>query len=386
MGVATGEFVSFSRPSIGRGEIDELLAVLDSGWLTTGPRVRRFEAAFAEWVGAPHAIALSSCTGALHLALLASGVGPGDEVITTPLTFCATANAIEHVGATPVFADIDPETMNLDPSAVEAVLTPSTKAVIPVHYGGRTADVAAFERLAGRRGLALVEDAAHAVEAVSNAGRVGTTARFTCFSFYATKNLMTGEGGMLTTASDEDAAWIRTAALHGMTRDGWDRYARHGTPHYDVVMPGFKYNMMDLQAALGLHQLARIHEMHARRTAIWARYDQAFADLPIARPSGPGPGEVHGRHLYAVLVDEARCGRSRDEVQQALQDAGVGTSIHFRALHLTSYYANRYALRRGMFPHAEAAADTTLSLPLSAALTDREVDAVVAAVRSVLAG
>jgi dTDP-4-amino-4,6-dideoxygalactose transaminase len=385
MRVATGEFVSFSRPSIGRGEIDELLAVIDSGWLTTGPRVQRFEEAFASWVGVPHAIALSSCTGGLHLALLAAGIGPGDEVVTTPLTFCATANAIVHVGATPVFADIDPATMNLDPAAVEAALTPRTKAVLPVHYGGRAADMAAFRRLAASRGLAIIEDAAHAVEAVSNAGRVGTTARFTCFSFYATKNLTTGEGGMLTTASDEDAAWIRTAALHGMTRDGWQRYARHGTPHYDVVMPGFKYNMMDMQAALGLHQLARIPEMHARRTAIWARYDEAFADLPLTRPAGPGVGEVHGRHLYAVLVDEAACGRSRDAVQQALQRAGVGTSIHFHALHLTTYYATRFALGRGMFPCAEAVADTTLSLPLSASLTDHEVDAVIAAVRSVLA-
>jgi dTDP-4-amino-4,6-dideoxygalactose transaminase len=190
---------------------------------------------------------------------------------------------------------------------------------------------------------------------------------------------------MLTTASDEDAAWLRTAALHGMTRDGWQRYARHGSPHYDVVMPGFKYNMMDLQAALGLQQLARIEEMYARRSSIWARYDEAFAQLPIVRPAPPAPGEIHGRHLYAVLVDESRAGRTRDEVQQALQQAGIGTSIHFQAVHLFTYYATRFGLARGMYPHAERVSDTTLSLPLSAALTDDDVDAVIVAVRSVLA-
>jgi len=380
--VADG-FVSFARPSIEEGEIAEVLSALESGWLTTGPRVRRFEEAFAAWIGSPHAVALNSCTGALHLALLAAGIGPGDEVITTPLTFCATANAIVHTGATPVFADIDPITMNLDPAAAEAAITPWTKAILPVHYAGRAADVPAFQRLSATYDLSLIEDAAHAVEAVSAAGRVGTTARFTCFSFYSTKNLTTGEGGMVTTASDDDAAWIRTAALHGMTRDGWQRYTRGGTPHYDVVMAGFKYNMMDLQAAIGLRQLARIEQMHARRSAIWARYDEALADLPIVRPAAVTDGERHGRHLYAVLVDPAVAGRTRDEVQQALQQAGIGTSIHFRALHLHTYYATRFELGRGMFPRAEAVSDTTLSLPLSASLTDAEVDVVVTAVRSV---
>jgi dTDP-4-amino-4,6-dideoxygalactose transaminase len=377
---AAATFVSFARPSIGRGEIDEVCAALESGWLTTGPRVQRFEEAFAAWVGARHAIAVSSCTAALHLALLAAGIGPGDEVITTPLTFCATANAIIHAGARPVFSDIDPVTMNLDPAAVESAITPWTKAILPVHYAGRPVDVPAFRQLAATHGLTVIEDAAHAVEAVSAAGRVGTTARFTCFSFYSTKNLTTGEGGMVTTASDEDAAWIRTAALHGMTRDGWARYSRTGTPHYDVVLPGFKYNMMDLQAAIGLHQLARIDEMHARRVAIWSRYDAAFAGLPIERPAAVPAGQRHARHLYTILVDPDRAGLSRDRLQQELQQAGIGTSIHFRALHLHTYYASRYELGRGMFPHAEAVSDRTLSLPLSAALTDAEVDAVIAAV------
>jgi dTDP-4-amino-4,6-dideoxygalactose transaminase len=380
---AARPFVAFARPAIAGGEIAEVLSALESGWLTTGPRVQRFEEAFCAWTGAAHGIALNSCTAGLHLSLLAAGIGPGDDVITTPLTFCATANVVVHAGARPVFADVDRTTMNLDPVAVEQAITPRTRAIIPVHYAGRPADMRAFRRIAAARGLILIEDAAHAAEAVSNAGRVGTTAAFTCFSFYATKNLTTGEGGMVTTGSGEHASWIRTAALHGMSRDGWTRYAGTGSPHYDVVMAGFKYNMMDLQAAIGLQQLVRIEELYARRVDIWRQYDDALADLPVVRPAPMDQGERHARHLYTILIDPARCGRTRDEVQHALQQAGIGTSVHFRALHLHPFYAERYGFARGMFPVAEAISDTTLSLPLSAALTDAELDAVIAAVRGV---
>ncbi len=377
--------IPFARPSIGEGEVGEVLATLASGWLTAGPRVQQFERDFAAWVEAPHAIAVNSCTAALHLSLLAAGIGPGDEVITTPLTFCATANAIIHTGARPVFADIDRRTYNLDPAAVECAITPRTRAILPVHYAGRAVDVRAFQQLAETHGLILIEDAAHAVEGVSNAGRVGTTAHFTCFSFYATKNLTTGEGGMVTTASDRAAAWIRTAALHGMSRDGWTRYAAAGTPHYDIVMAGFKYNMMDLQAALGLQQLARIDEMHRARAARTAQYDAGLAALPVERPAATALGERHAHHLYTVLIDPVLCGQTRDEVQRALQQAGIGTSIHFRALHLHPFYAERFGLRRGQFPNAELVSDTTLSLPLSAATTPEDVDIVVGSVGEVLA-
>jgi dTDP-4-amino-4,6-dideoxygalactose transaminase len=383
---ATRPYVAFARPAIAGGEIAEVLSALESGWLTTGPRVQRFEEAFCEWTGAAHAVALNSCTAGLHLSLLAAGVGPGHEVITTPLTFCATANVIVHAGARPVFADIDRHTMNLDPDAVERAITPRTRAIIPVHYAGRPADICAFRRIAASHSLVLIEDAAHAVEAVSNAGRVGTTAAFTCFSFYATKNLTTGEGGMVTTSSEEHASWIRTAALHGMSRDGWARYSAAGSPHYDVVMAGFKYNMMDLQAAIGLQQLARIEQLFARRAEIWRRYDEALADLPVVRPTAPAPGERHARHLYTILIEPDRCGHTRDDVQHALHRAGVGTSVHFRALHLHPFYAERFRLSRGMFPIAESISDSTLSLPLSAALTDAEADAVIAAIRSVIGG
>ena len=377
--------IPFARPAIGDSEASEVLATLASGWLTTGPRVQRFEREFGAWVGAQHALAVNSCTAALHLSLLAAGIGAGDEVITTPLTFCATANAIIHTGARPVFADIDRRTYNLDPSAVERAITPRTRAILPVHYAGRPADVLAFQRLSEAHGLVLIEDAAHAVEAVSNAGRVGTTAHFTCFSFYATKNLTTGEGGMVTTASDRAATWIRTAALHGMSRDGWTRYAATGTPHYDVVMAGFKYNMMDLQAAIGLQQLARIEEMHRARVQRSAQYDAGLAAFPLERPAATPPRERHAHHLYTVLVDPASCGRTRDDVQRALQEAGIGTSIHFRALHLHPFYAERFGFRRGQFPNAELVSDTTLSLPLSAATTPEDVDTVVGALGDVLA-
>jgi dTDP-4-amino-4,6-dideoxygalactose transaminase len=377
-------FVALARPAIGEEEIAEVVAALESGWLTTGPRVSAFEEAFARYVGAPHALCLNSCTAALHLSLLAAGVGPGDEVVTTPLTFCATANAVIHTGATPVFADVDPVSRNLDPDAVEAAITPRTRAVVVVHLGGHPADMRRFRALADRHGLTLVEDAAHAVEAHSNAGKVGATADFTCFSFYSTKNLTTGEGGMVTTADRTADAFMRTAALHGLSRSGWARYARGGSPHYEVLLAGFKYNMMDLQAALGLRQLARLDARHARRAAIAAAYDRAFAGLPLGRPAAVAAGERHAHHLYAVTVEPGRTGFGRDQVQTALAARGIGTSIHFRALHLHRFYAERLGLSTGQFPRAERLSDTLLSLPLSASLSDGEVARVIAAVGEVV--
>ena len=376
-------FVALARPAIGPEEIAEVVAALESGWLTTGPRVEAFEGAFARYVGAPYALGLNSCTAALHLSLLAAGIGAGDEVVTTPLTFCATANAIIHTGATPVFADVDPVTRNLDPDAVEAAITSRTRGIVVVHLGGHPADMRRFRALADLHDLTLIEDAAHAVEAQSNAGKVGAVADFSCFSFYSTKNLTTGEGGMVTTADATADAFMRTAGLHGLSRNGWNRYARGGSPHYEVLLAGFKYNMMDLQAALGLRQLARLEKMHARRAQIVAQYDRALAGLPLRLPAGVAGDERHGHHLYAVLV-EPSAGRPRDQVQAALAEAGIGTSIHFRALHLHRFYAERLGLARGQFPEAERLSDLLLSLPLSAALSDADVARVVAAVTDVL--
>jgi dTDP-4-amino-4,6-dideoxygalactose transaminase len=371
--------VPFSPPAIGAEEIAEVIATLESGWLSTGPRVRQFEAAFASYARAPHAVALNSCTAGLHLALLVSGIGPGDEVITTPLTFCATANVIVHVGATPVFADVDPATGNLDPAAAAAAVTPRTRAVIPVHYGGRPAEVGAFAALAARHQLVTIEDAAHCIEGIAEGRKIGSTGDFTCFSFYATKNLTTGEGGMVTTGSAEAAERVRIASLHGMTRAAWARHQSTGPVSYDVVLPGFKYNMTDLQAALGLHQLAALGRHHARRRAIAARYDDALSGLPIGRFAPLPPGSVHAHHLYTVLIDDVP-GPSRDEVAAAMARAGVATSVHFPPVHLHSFYAERFGYRRDMFPHAERIARTVLSLPLSPALTDAQIDTVVDAV------
>lgn len=373
--VATGT-VPFSPPSLGPEETAEVIATLESGWLSTGPRVRQFEQAFAEYIGASHAIALNSCTAGLHLSLLASGVGPGDEVITTPLTFCATANVILHAGATPVFVDVDPRTGNIDPAAVEAAITLRTRAVIPVHYGGLPADVLAIGRIAAARGLVTIEDAAHCIEGVADGRKVGTIADFTCFSFYATKNLTTGEGGMVTTASAEAADHIRTASLHGMTRAAWSRHQTTRPSRYDVVMPGFKYNMPDLQAAIGIHQLANIDRHHARRAEIARWYDDAFTDLPVTRFASPGPRSVHAHHLYTVLIDEGAA-LTRDDVADRLGQAGVASSVHFQAVHLHSYYRDRFGFTRGWFPEAERIADTVLSLPMSPALSDGQVEQVV---------
>ena len=375
--------VPFAPPSIGAAEFAEVADTLASGWLTTGPRVAAFERAFARYTGAEHAIALNSCTAALHLSMLAAGIGPGDEVITTPLTFCATANVVVHAGATPVFADVDPKTFNLDPQAATAAMTSRTRALLPVHFGGRPADVGTFRGLARKRDLTLIEDAAHCVEGVAQGRKVGSIGDFTCFSFYATKNLTTGEGGMVTTSDAKAAAFIRMASLHGMTRSAWTRGTHGAAAQYDVLMPGFKYNMMDLQAAIGLHQLAAIDARLVRRNDIWARYDSALAGLPLTRPARVREGDVHARHLYTVLVDERAAGISRDSLQSRLAERGIATSIHFRALHLHPFYQERFGLRRGMFPAAEAISDSTLSLPLSGAMPPEAVERVIEALHDV---
>lgn len=377
--------IPFARPVLTEEDFREVLEAARSGWLTTGPRVKAFEETFAHWVRGAEAVAVNSCTAALHLALVDAGIGPGDEVITTPLTFCATANVIVQVGATPVFADVDPRTHNLSPGSCAAAITPRTRVLMPVHYAGRPVDVLAFQHLASKHGLTVIEDAAHCCEGVSNAGKVGATADYTAFSFYATKNLTTGEGGMLTLRDPRRAGNIRVAALHGMSRDAWGRYSGSGTPYYDVVMAGFKYNMTDLQAALAIHQLDRLTGQLRHREKLWARYDEGLRGLGLGLPAEPEAGTVHGRHLYTVLVDERSCGWSREELRGALQARGIGTSVHFLPVHLFAYYRERHGFRAGMFPNAEYAGAHVLSLPFSAGHAPDEIDAVVRHVRDLLA-
>jgi len=379
------EFLIFGSPAIGEEEIAEVVATLRSGWLGTGPRVQRFEADFRAYVGCAHAVALNSCTAGLHLALEVLGIGLGDEVITSPVTFSATANVIVHVGATPVFADVDPRTMNLDPEAVARAVTSRTKAILPVHLAGRPCDMDALLEVARRHGLAVVEDAAHATEARYRGRPIGSIGDLTAFSFYVTKNLVTGEGGMLTT---QNAAWaeeIRIKALHGISRDAWKRYSAEGFQPYDTLLPGYKYNMTDLQAALGIHQLARLETNLKVRERHWRRYDEAFADHPLLRTPAPvDTRDRHARHLYTVLLDTERAGMSRNEFIVRLKTENIGTGIHFTPLHLHSYYAKTFGFTRGQFPSAEFIGDRTVSLPLSAKLTDDDVEDVIAAVFRVL--
>jgi dTDP-4-amino-4,6-dideoxygalactose transaminase len=379
------EFLVFGSPAINEPEIAEVEATLRSGWLGTGPRVQQFEADFREYVGAAYAVALSSCTAGMHLALDVLGINRGDEVITTPLTFSATANVIVHVGATPVFADVDQRTMNLDPEAVARAVSPRTKAILPVHFAGRPCDMDALLQVAQRHGLAVIEDAAHATEGRYRGRAIGSIGDMTAFSFYVNKNLVTGEGGMLTT---DNAAWaeeIRVKALHGISRDAWKRYSAEGFQPYDTLFPGYKYNMMDLQAALGIHQLARLEANLAIRERHWRRYDDAFADHPLlTRPAPVDLRDRHARHLYTILLDAERAEMSRNEFIVRLKAENIGTGIHFTALHLHSYYAKTFGFRRGQFPAAEYIGERTVSLPLSAKLTDDDVEDVIAAVLRVL--
>ncbi|HEY3175617.1 MAG TPA: DegT/DnrJ/EryC1/StrS family aminotransferase [Candidatus Polarisedimenticolia bacterium] len=378
------DFLVFGRPALEEAEIQEVVATLRSGWIGTGPRVARFEESFRGYIGARHALALNSCTAGLHLSLIAAGVGPGDEVITTPHTFAATANAIVHTGATPVFVDVDRRTQNIEPSLIEAAITPRTKAILPVHFAGRPCDMDPILACSRRHGLIIIEDAAHAIEAVYHGRHVGTMGDAACFSFYVTKNLVTGEGGMVTTPHDDWAEKIQMYGLHGLSKGAWRRYSDEGFVHYQVLYPGFKYNMTDVQAALGIHQLARIEEYSRLRNQIWERYDAAFADLPATTPFPQEAGTRHARHLYTLLLDVERLRVDRDTVVEDLKREGIGTGIHFISLHLHPYYRDRFGFAPEGFPNARHISERTLSLPLSASLGDRDVQDVIDAVRKVL--
>lgn len=375
--------IIFGSPLIGEEEIGEVVDCLRSGWIGTGPKVARFESMFRDYTGARHAIAVNSCTAALHLSLVVSEIGPGDEVITTPMTFCATANAILHTGAIPVFVDVDPKTLNIDPARIEAAITPRTRAILPVHLAGRPCEMEHIEAIAKKHGLLVIEDAAHCIEGRYHGRKVGAISSLTCFSFYVTKNIVTGEGGMVTTDNDDFAAKIKMYGLHGMSADAWSRFSDKGYKHYQVVFPGYKYNMTDMQAALGIHQLPRIEQYLARRNEIWQRYDTAFADLPITRPSPAELDTVHARHLYTILVEQERAGKTRDQVMHDLYKAGVGTGVHYTALHLHPYYRERFGYKEGDFPNAEKIGATTLSLPLSAKLKNDDVEKVIGELRKV---
>ena len=378
-------FLPFCRPAIGEDDVAEVVDTLHSIWLTTGPKTKAFEQAFAAYVGTSYAVALNSCTAGLHLALAALEIGEGDEVVVPSLTFCSTANVVVHQRATPVFVEVDETRLTLDPSAFERAITPRTKAVIPVHYGGQVCDMPRILDIARSRGIDVIEDAAHAAGAALNGTKVGAIGPQTVFSFYATKNMTTGEGGMLTTNDAELAERVRVLSLHGISADAWKRYSKEGSWFYEVRYPGFKYNMTDIQAALGLHQLAKLDAFVERRTDIAARYTRAFADLDALVTWAAHPGVHHAWHLYPIRLQRGRLRIDRGQFIEALTAKGIGASVHFIPVHLHPFYQERFGCRRGNLPITERIYDGLISLPLFPSMTDDEVERVIAAVHSIAA-
>lgn len=378
------EFLVFGSPLIEDPEIREVADTLRSGWIGTGPKVKRFEDLVREYKGSRHAVAVSSCTAALHLALLALDLKPGDEVLTTPMTFCATLNAILHAGAKPVLVDCDRRTQNIDAAAIERGITRRTRAILPVHFAGRPCEMDGIMALARRRRLAVIEDCAHAFEAEYRGKKAGTFGDFGALSFYVTKNITTAEGGMVLTDKAGHADRIKILALHGMSKDAWKRFQDQGYKHYEVIYAGFKYNMTDIQAALGIHQVPRVDRYWRRRRELWRRYDAAFAGLPCILPAPPAAGTRHAYHLYTLLIDIDRLGRTRDEALQDLTARNIGTGVHYLALHLQPYYRKLLGHKPGDFPNAEFISERTLSIPLSPKLSDEDAADVIAAVRAAL--
>lgn len=390
------KFLPFSPPLIGEEEIAEVVDTLRSDWITTGPKVKRFEEDFAQFIGAPDALAVSSCTAAMHLSLLALGIGAGDAVITTPLTFCSGVHVIEQVGATPILADVEPDTLNLDPKGIrrqieraEKDLGLRVKAIMPVHLYGHPCDRDAILKIAAEHQLAVIEDAAHSLPAAYRGERVGSLTSsgkvpvLTCFSFYATKNLTTAEGGMLTGAKDlldEARRWY----LHGMNRDAWKRYGAEGSWFYDVVCAGFKYNMTDIQAALGLHQLRKLPQFHARRREIVQHYQAAFRNYDELELPTEREDVQHAWHLYVLRLNLDRLSITRNQFIAEMQGRNIGCSVHFIPIHLHQYYREKYGYKREDFPVALREYERMVSLPLSPRMTDEDTADVIDAVTSIV--
>jgi dTDP-4-amino-4,6-dideoxygalactose transaminase len=376
-------FLIFGSPMIGDEEIAEVVDSLRSGWVGTGPKVHRFEGMLSEYIGVPHTRCVSSCTAALILSMEVLGIGAGDEVLVPTMTFVASANAVEHAGATPVLVDSVPGTGLMDMDAAEAAITPRTRAVMPVHLAGRPMDMERLNAFRDRHGLLVIEDAAHALGAQWRGQAIGTFGNVTAFSFYVTKNITTIEGGALVTDSESVAQEVERLALHGLSLGAWQRFSDHGFKHYEVVRPGYKYNMTDVQAAVGLRQLPKLDAWIDRRAELWERYDELLEGMPLLTPPAAEPGTRHSRHLYQVLV-EPQAPLGRDELLDGLADRNIGTGVHYRGVHLHPYYRDRYGLVPDQFPVATAISDRTLSLPLSPKVSDADQDDTVTALRELL--
>ena len=373
----------FGEPAIGDEETAAVTRTMQSKWVGTGPQVKEFQSAFADYVGAKYAIATNSCTAALHLCMKAFGIGPGDEVITTPMTFCASANAILHTGAMPILADCDPRTLNIDPDAIEKQITPRTKAILPVHFAGRPCDMDRIMGMAEAHNLTVFEDCAHAIESQWKGKHCGTFGEAGCYSFYTTKNITTVEGGMIVTDDEAFADRLHVLSLHGISKDAWKRFSDEGYVHYSVAECGYKYNMTDMQASMGLCQLKKIDAFAQRRQVIWARYQQELADLPLMLPLDPQPDTVHALHLYTPLLDLDRTSVTRDQVLERMFELNIGTGVHYLALHRHKLYQES-GCSRAPLPGAEFISDRTFSIPLSPAMSDQDVTDVIAALHHVL--
>lgn len=379
------DFIPYNVPDITDAEINEVVETLKSGWVAKGPRTNRFEQEFAGYLGAKHAVAMNSCTAALHIALLAKGIGPGDEVITTPMTFASTASTIIHTGATPVFADIDYRTGCIDPDEIEKKITSRTKAIVPVHYSGQVCDLDRIYAIADKHGLFVSEDAAHALWSRYKGRLIGNKLQGAAsYSFYATKNLCTGDGGMLVTDDDEIDARARILSGQGMSHNAWNRYAKGGSWKYDIAEPGFKYNMFDIQAALGLVQLSRLEEMQAARLKIAAKYQEAFGKIDALDPPFVPDYTTHCWHLYVLRILPELLTIDRDQFIVELNERNVGTSVHFIPVHNMSAYQKRFGFVDSDFPMAQKHFERIISLPLYPTMTDEQVDYIIAAVTDIV--
>ena len=378
------DFLVFGSPLIGDAEIAEVVDSLRSGWVGTGPKVQRFEGMLSEYIGAAHCRCVSSCTAALILSLRVLGVGPGDDVLIPAMTFVASANAVEHAGATPVLVDSAPDGTGLiDLDAAQAAIMPRTRAIMPVHLAGRPVDMDRLTAFRDEHDLLVIEDGAHALGAEWHGRMIGAFGNLTTFSFYVTKNVTTIEGGALVSEDSELAVRVERLALHGLSLGAWQRFSDTGFRHYEVVEPGFKFNMTDVQAALGLHQLPLLGQWIDRRAELWERYDQLLAGLPLRTPPPADPNTRHARHLYQVTLDPD-APLTRDELLDALTARRIGTGVHYRGVHLHPYYRDRYRLMPDQFPVATAISEGTLSLPLSPKVSDADQDDVVTALVELL--
>jgi dTDP-4-amino-4,6-dideoxygalactose transaminase len=378
------DFLVFGQPLIEAAEMDEVLDSMKKAWLGTGPKVQQFENDFAGYKKIRYAAAVNSCTAALHLSCLSLDLQPGDEIITTPMTFCATVNAIIHAGAQPVLADIDPVTLNIDVRKIEKKITSKTKAVIVVHFAGRACDMDPIVHLAKTHGIAILEDCAHAIETEYKGKKAGTIGDLGCFSFYATKNITTGEGGMVVSGDESKISRIKMLALHGLSHDAWKRFSDSGYKHYYIEAAGFKYNMMDLQAAIGIHQMKRIDAYWRRREILWNRYREAFRDLNIGLPAPVENNTRHAYHLFTIRIDSHKAGISRDNFLEAMTVRNIGVGVHYLSIPEHPYYQKNFSWRPEDFPHAHAFGKETVSLPISPKLTDQDVDDVIDAVRDII--